>query len=1014
MRLPRLAIENHQFTLVIIFLLLALGTASFLTMPRSENPKISPPGSSIFVVYPGATPTDIEELVVDPLEQVLNEIDDIKRIDSNCEDGLGVISVEYHSGVDPDEKFSEFTEKINRIRNELPQDIFSIELFKWSIADVSILQLALISESESYAFMEQHAEKLKERLETTPGIRRVNLHAIPQRQVSVMLNLEKMAACKIALSQVAGAVQSANQNLPGGYVDVGSRRFNIQTSGAFASIDEIRNTVVHAGGGQIVRLKDIAKVHFDYEDEKYLARVNGRRSVFVTVQQKTGTNIFKVMNELERKIDEYRQELPSSIELKYVFNQRDSVAGYLNSFLRNLLQGLVLVGAVVLLAVSLRAAGIVILVIPFSLLMAVGFVDLSGYGLQQMTIAGLVIALGLLVDNAIVVTDNIARFMRLGHTRYEAAAQGTSQIGWAIVSATATTVLAFMPMMMIHNITGEFIRSMPLTVIYTLSASLLLSLTFTPYLSRKFLKPERSAKRRVRLWLERFIATHYRRAIHGALARPWLVVIIALFVLIGSMALFPLIGVSFFPKAEKPQFMINLTTPKGTSLGETDRITKIVEEYLLQRKEIDHIVANVGHGNPRIYYNVFPKQARSTVAQIFVQMKKTERDEFYQTIRDVRQFCDALPGAQIEVKEFEQGPYLDAPIVIRLLGDNLDDLKQLADRVEAIFRSTPGVVNISNPLATGKTDLSVRINREKAGMFGVPLAEIDRTVRMAMAGAVVGAYRDAQGKEHDIVLRLAPTGNQNIQDFSRVYLSSVTGAAVSLKNLASIEFKSTPMQIDHYNLERTAQIMADVSEGYLVEEVTKNIVAQIEKLDMPRGYRFSVGGEVEGREESFGGMYQAIIVALIGIFAVLVLQFKSFSQPFIVFSAIPLALIGAVLALLITGNSFSFTAFIGLTSLVGIVVNNAIILVDYTNQLRGQGVETQKAIMEACETRFIPIILTTATTVGGLLPLTLGGGSLWAPMGWTIIGGLLMSTWLTLIVVPVLYSMVTREGAREA
>jgi multidrug efflux pump subunit AcrB len=1009
MRLPRLAIQNHQFTLVLVVLLLALGAVSFFTMPRSEDPAVSPAGFNVFVVYPGATPVDIEELIVEPIEQAVNEIDDIKRLDSNAEDGIGIVSVEFHTGVDVDEKYSEFVQKINSVRNELPPDILAIELLKWSITDVNILQLALISESEEYRSLEEEAEQLKKMLEKAPGVRGVDLHAVPQQEVRVALDLEKLAAYHIPMNQIIGSIQSSSQNIPGGYMDIGSKRFNIQTSGSYENIDDIKKTVIHAGNGRIVQLQDVADVKFAYQDDKYMARVNGRRAVFVTVQQKSGTNIFKVMDELEAKIKTFDRSLPSSISLDYVFHQGDSVDKRLNGFFMNLLQGLILVGIVVLFVVGYRAAAIVIIVIPFSLLIGIGFIDLTGFGLQQMSIAGLVIALGLLVDNAIVVTENISRFMRQGYSRFEAASQGTSQIGWAVVSSTATTVLAFVPMMMIQNVTGDFIRSMPLTVVYTLTASLVLSLTFTPYLSSKFLNVEKSSKRRTRLWLNNFVETHYRSVLKRALSRPVLVIVLALAIFFGSFALFPLVGVSFFPKAEKPQFMIDITTPKGSNISETDRVVREVEEILADMEHIKYTVANIGHGNPRIYYNVVPRRDRSTVAQIYVKLDEWDRSLFYNIIAELREIFASTAGAKIEVKEFEQGPHLDAPIVIRLIGDNIAGLETIARDIEDMFETTPGTINIRNPMTTSKTDVHININRDKAGMLGVPIIDIDRTIRTAVAGASISRFRDSEGKEYAIVVRLPFDEKFQFEDFNRIFVTSLSGASVPLASLATIEFTSTPMQIDHFNLERTVQIMSDVAEGFSVDDVTRSIIKKLDAYELPADYRYSIGGEFQSREESFGGMIQAIIVALVGIFAVLVLQFKSYSQPFIVFSAIPLAIIGAVLALLITGYSFSFTAFVGLTSLVGIVVNNSIILVDYTNKLLDAGKSVVDALQEACETRFIPIILTTATTVGGLLPLTLGGGSLWAPMGWTIIGGLLMSTWLTLIVVPVLFKVLTKE-----
>lgn len=1011
MRLPRFAIEHHQFTVVIILLLVVSGIVSFMTMPRSEDPQVSAPGSNIIVIYPGASPIDLEQLIVDPIEEVVNELEDIKVISSHIEDGIAIVSVEFFFGIDPDDKYSEVVQQVTSIQDDLPEDIFSMDLSKWSVSDVNILQVALLSENASYANLEYEAERLKKSLETVPGVRTVETWAYPNQEVRVSIDMEKLAEMRIPLRQVIGAIQSSGANIPGGSVDIGAKQFTVQTSGDYESIEDIRRTIVHGYGGHVVHLEDIAAVEFDYEDAHYRARFNGEKAVFVTVEQKEGTNIFRIMDQIRPRLESFREGLPPGIEMELVFDQAKSVSSNIYGFFLNFLQGVILVGLVVLLALGVRASSIVMLAIPFSILIAIGAVDLSGFGLQQMTIVGLVISLGLLVDNAIVVVENVSRFLRAGHANSEAAVRGTEQVGWAIVSATVTTLLAFTPLTMLQTMTGNFIRSMPLTVIYALTASLLISLTLTPYLSSRFLKvsPEKRAGLLGNL-IQRFIEKRYRRMLAFALERPKRVLVMSLVIFVASFALFPVVGFSLFPKSGKKQLMVNIDTPKGTSLDHTDEVARYVESVLDRMVEVRYYAANVGHGNPRIYYNVFPKSERSTHAQIFVTLNDIDSGNMSALIRRLRAEFSGYPGAEIEVKEFEQGPPVEAPIAIRMLGDNLGVLRDNARVVEEIIESTEGTVNVKNPLRTSKTDLHVNINRAKAAMLGVPLVEIDRIVRAGIAGLTVSKYRDPEGDEYNIVVRLPVGEKPAIDDFDRIRVTSVTGEQIPLKQLAAIEFKATPNEINHYNLERSITLTADVLTGYSVDRVTKEVIAKLEECTFPNECRYAYGGELESREESFQGLMRAVITALIAIFGVLVLQFRSYRQPLIVFSAIPLAIVGSIIALLVTGYSFSFTAFVGLTSLVGIVVNNSIILVDYTNRLRSRGEDLVSALKEAGETRFTPIILTTATTVCGLLPLTIGGGTLWAPMGWTIIGGLIVSTFLTLIVVPILYKL--SEGSK--
>jgi multidrug efflux pump subunit AcrB len=1009
MKIANQAISNYQFTLVIFLLLVLSGVVSFLTMPRSEDPQIAPGGTSVIAVYPGANPADMEELLVDPIETKINELDDIKRINSFCTDGLCVTDVEFHADVDMDETYSRFVQKVNSIRPDLPQDLLDLRIVRWSLSDyVIILQLALLSDTATFQVLDEEAQRLEKLLEKVPGVKKVRLWGIPRREVRISMDLEKLAQNHIPLNRVIQAVQAANYNIPAGYIDAGSRRFNIKTSGSFQSIDQIKDTIIHAYGDKVVHLRDVAEVFFSHQDDLYHTRVRGHRGIFVTVNQKDKTNIFRVMEDIDRRLDEFREKLPPSISLEKVFDQSSSVSRRLNTFFMNLLQGLILVGIVILLSLGLRASFIVILAIPVSIFVSLGFVDLSGYGLQQMTIAGFVISLGLLVDNAIVVTEVISRFIAKGHSRVEAAVKGTSQVGWAVVSSTATTVLAFFPIAMLGYTTGDYIRSMPITVIFTLSASLLIALTLTPFLSSRLITAasfqRQSAVRRLLNWL---IARTYSPALSRALKRPKSILALVVLLFAGSLFLFRFVGISFFPKAEKPQLVININTPEGSSLQHTDEAARRVEAILESTPRVITYASTIGRGTPQIHYNIDSKEPTASFAQIFLELDISDYRQVEGLIGSLRGQFRNFPGARIAIKELEQGPPVEAPIAIKVLGENLDILGRIARDVEDIFLSTPGTVNVENPQKAVRTDLRIRINRTKAGLLGIPIAEIDRTVRAGINGIPISRYRDKEGKEYDIVARLPLRGQSRISDLDRIYVNSLSGAAVPLSQIAGVEFESSSQEIDHFNFDRAVTITADVEAGFSVDVVTTDIIERLEAYNWPKGYRYYISGQRESQEESFGGMGRAVIIALVAIFAVLVLQFKSFSQPLIVFTAIPLALIGSILALLLTGNSFSFTAFIGLTSLVGIVVNNSIILVDYTNKLRAGGKSILEALKEAGETRFIPIILTTATTIGGLLPLTLRGGTLYAPMGWTIIGGLIVSTFLTLVVVPVLYTLYT-------
>jgi len=1010
MKLPEISIKYHQFTNIIVLLLILTGISSYLSMPRSEDPLIQPPGGSVIAVYPGASPADIEEIIIEPVEEAVNELEDVRYIEGHAEDGIGIVGVEFEPGVDIEEKYSDLVEKINSIRQELPQELLSLEMMKWTITGVKIFQIGLISENAEYYHLEEEAERLKDELETIWGLKKVEISAVPERIVQVSVDLEKLALLKIPLSSVMNIIRDANANIPGGYIDMGSKRMNIKTTGSYTSLEEIRNTIIHSKGGNPVYLKDVADISFSYKDPVHTARVNGERSIFVTVTQKENTNIIHISEDIEAAVDRFESTLSGDIILKTVFNQSEGVSSRVSGFFSNLLQGIILVGIVIFSAVSWRAAIIVMTVIPVSILMGIFGLDLSNYGLQQISIAGFVIALGLLVDNAIVVTDNIARYMRKGFSREEAAVKGTSEVGTAVVSATATTIFAFIPIILIQSMTGDFIRSMPVTVVYTLAASLLLSLSFTPYLSSKFLKVNHNKKQHnLRNLLNKFVNRYYQNILKKSLVKKWMVVIIAFVVLLISLTLIPFIGVSLFPKAEKPMFFINVNLPTGTNFRTTDQVTREVEMYLNTINDIEYYVANVGHGNPRLYYNMFPERNNSSYAQFYIKLKEFDKNRIAELISKIRQRFRYFPGAKINVKELEQGHVVEAPVAIRVLGKNMEILKKIAGDVEEIIASQDGAVNVNNPLDVSRTDLYVHVDRVRAKMAGLSLYEIDQTIRAAVNGMQVSTFRNEDGKEYKIIVRLPFRDKISNEDFDKIYISNLEGNAIPLKQVAQIEFTESEERIDHFQMERSVTVTADVMRNYSVNTITEKVIEELQEYNWPKGYRYYISGEKESRTEAFGGMQKAIIIAALVIFGVLVLQFRSYIQPFIIFTSVPLAIIGSLWALFITGNTFSFTAFVGFTSLVGIVVNNAIILIDYTNRLRREGRNITDALVTAGKTRFVPIILTTMTTIGGLLPLTLIGGPVWAPMGWTIIGGLLCSTFLTLVIVPVMYKIVIRE-----
>lgn len=1014
MNIPKFSISNYQFTLTAFIFLFVAGLSSFLSMPQREDPALDIASIIVVSVYPGANPQDIESQVVDVLEESVNELDDIKELSSVIRDGVAVTEVEFTFGVDVDEKFDEVQRQINEVRNELPDGLYDVDVRKISTNTVSILQLALVSEKASYHLLKEEAERVKKVIEKVNGVKKVEIDAYPEMEVRVALNPVKMTEMNISIDDIESAIQSNNANIPGGAIKVSNKHFNIKTSGAYDELDQISNTVVGAFQGKIIYLKNIAAVFFDYEDDRWMARLNGEKTIFINVLQKDGFNIFDVTDPIQAKLNNIN--LAQDLRLESVFDQSEGVEERVSGFLNNLLQGIGLVGFIIFLALGYRSASLVMMAIPLSILIGMSIVDQAGFALQQMSIAGLVVALGLLVDNSIAITENIERFLAMGYSKKEAAIKGTQQLIAPITSATLTTVLAFIPIVMMPETTGAFVKALPVTVIATLAASLLVAITLTPFVASLILKESKGVEKQPTLvfrFVNRFIEGPYRSTLNWVFKHRALTLSLAGVSFVGALMLFPLVGISFFPKAEKPQFRITVNLPNGSNLDATDEVVKYVESILKKRAEVDYFAANVGHGNPRIYYNVNPRSYANSYGEIFVVLKEYNIKEFYQLIDDLRVEFANHPEARIEVKEFIQGPPSEAPIAIKIFGEDLDQLQSYAREIEKIVKTTEGTLNVNNPLKSNSTDLYFNINRDKAMMLGVPIFTIDKTIRSFVNGSTIGKFRDKDAEDYNIVMRYDYEKQFKLEDFDRINIKSVSGQFIPLKQLANIEFSEAPSQITHLDSERTASVLADVANGYTLDDVIAKIDVKLNNLEWLEGYSYTFKGDLEQRNDSFGGMGIASVLALLLILGVLIIQFKSFSQPLIIFTALPLAIIGSILALLFTGISFSFTAFIGLTSLIGIAINNSIVLVDFANKLHQEGASIIEAAKKAAEVRFIPIVMTTLTTILGLLPLTLSGGSLWAPMGWTIIGGLLSSTTLVLLVVPLLYHLFTKQLATK-
>ncbi|MFN6063923.1 MAG: efflux RND transporter permease subunit [Bacteroidota bacterium] len=1008
MRITDFAVKNYPFTLIVFLLISVIGAFTVINMPRAEDPELNAPIFPVTIIYPGTSPVDIEELVIKPMEKALYGLENIRRLKSIIGDGYAVIRVEFKYGVDVNEKYQELVRELASLKGKLPSDMDLPTVEKVSPSNVNVIQTALISETATWKQLKMEADKLAEALEKIPALKNIEIAGLPEEQIQISLDFERMARLGVSQQAVISNLQSELANIPSGSIDVGNRYFNVKSSGNFREVEEIKNTLVYSANNRNVQLRDIANVSMTFAERDHITRLNGHRGIFVVAAQKSKENIAATQLAYQPILEKFKKSLPSNIDMIHHFDQAEVVQKRLSGLGFDFIWAILLV-AFTLLPLGFRPAIIVMISIPLSLSIGIIILNYLGYSLNQLSIVGLVVALGLLVDDSIVVIENIERWMLNGYSRKEAVLKATSQIGTAVLGCTGTLIIAFLPLIFLPEASGEFIRSLPISVIASVLASLLVSLTIIPFLGNILLK--KTMTHSEGNWFMRVlkngISKSYAPILERSLNNPFKTMGIILVVFFASLQLMPIIGFSLFPASEKPQFLIRINPPAQVNIKNTDTISRFVEKELTKISDVQFYATNVGMGNPQIYYNEVRSIKKPNFAEIFVQLDpatSVERKLFL--IDSLRNEWTPFYGAKVQINNFEQGPPVIAPVEVRLLGDNLDSLRALSFKIENLIKSVPGTIYVNNPVSNLQTDLRVKINKEKAALLSVPTISIDKTLRLALAGIPIGIMSDDDGEDYQILIKKKENTPLDLDVFKTLFVENVKGKAIPLTQFAHLELESSPLSINHLDKTRMVSISAFVSKGYLNDEVIKLVMDKLDQFSLPSGYTYQMGGEYETRQESFSGFTIIIILTIFLFIGILLLEFKTFKSTIIVLSVIPLGMVGALAALWLTGNSLSFVAVVGLIALAGIEIKNTILLVDFTNQLREEGKPLDIAIREAGEIRFLPIILTSLTAIGGLIPIALSTNPLISPLAIVLIGGLISSTLLSRIFTPVIYKLI--------
>jgi len=722
------AIRRWQFTVVVFGLLAALGVAAFLTIPRTEDPALDPPIFIINAVLPGATPRDVEQLVTRPLENALYRLDAIREVRSQSRDGISTTRVEFVWGTHPEASYDQVSREVSALRPTLPSGVARIDVLRARPIGVAFFQAALVSDTLPMRRLEKVADKLREKLGAITGVNEAKYWGAPASEMRVSLDPVRMAALGVAPLQVSDALRAGGSESPIGRVEAMGRRFDVQYQGAYKTQQAVEAVPILTKDGATLTVGAVAKVGWEEGEPDHITRFNGRRALLMTVTQAKNADVTRLTNEVTAVLDEFEKTLPAGVSLARGFKQADNVKARLGLLGRDFLIALALV-LITLLPLGLRAAAVVMLAIPLSLLIGVAVLQAFGYTLNQLAVSGFVVALGLLVDDAIVVVENIARWLREGASRTDAAIKGTQQITLAVMGCTACLMFSFLPLMALPEAPGEFIRSLPVTVLATVGGSFLVAITLIPLVASTILKtnedPHGNALlQAVTVGIQRF----YSPVLHRALDRPkvWLTVLLAMSLL--SIPIIRVIGTSLFPPAETPQFLIRIDMPQGTSLRSTDQTARLVEKRLATVSEVAWYSSNVGRGNPQVYYNVGQKEVDAGFAEIAVSLKAWESGKSEELLEQLRREFSTIVGAKISIISFVNGPEIEAPIVIRLLGPDLDTLRKLAIQAEKSLSATPGLRDITNPLRLQRTTVGLNVDEQAAQALGVRAGAIRQSL----------------------------------------------------------------------------------------------------------------------------------------------------------------------------------------------------------------------------------------------------------------------------------------------
>jgi HAE1 family hydrophobic/amphiphilic exporter-1 len=1005
-----------------------LGVISLTRLPVDLMPEFEQPQLNVRTSYPGVGPLEIEELITRPMEQAVSAVPGITRVESSSSEGNSQIRLNFDWGTDLSEATDEVRTRVDRMRNRLPEDADPPTIFKFDSNQLPVAQIGIEGDYDPVTLREIAQNEIAPRFERVDGVAAVTVNGGVRREIHVDLTKEKITALNLSVSQVVAALRSENQNTPLGEIFQGDSTFLVRSQGQFQSIEDIKNIVVLTREGVPVYMRDIADVTDTTEQRRSFLRINGKPGVQIQVQKQSGKNTVAVAAAVRREVDRVNREVPG---IKMIVTQDNAV--FIQRAIDNVQEHALVGGVLVVLIIfaflrDFRSTLIVCTSIPVSVVGTFALLYFGGFTLNTMTFGGLALGIGMIVDAAIVVLENTHRHLHMGKDKMTAAIDGSEEVWSAILASTLTHIAVFIPLLFLSGTASIMFTQLSVVVMFSLAMSLFVAVTIVPVLCALWLKtPDEEAQatgilaRMFRL-SERFLETmdeRYRQAIHVALNHRPTVLASAAALVVAAVLLYPMVSVELMPQTDEGEVNVNAELPVGTRIERTEEALLRLEDMIRERVPEAVTIMTQGGGGGNNWQTGGGQTHRGQIRMILV-----PRDERTRTNEEIafalRRELQGLPGVAVranpsggnnQIMRFLSGGGQNnnggsSRLQVEIRGHDLDDARRVAQDVRGVMENTPGVADVNIGREEGRPEIAVRVDRPKAAMLGMSVGSVATTIQTNVAGTTAAQFRE-RGNEYPVVVRLREADREEIADVGDVLLSTPTGQVVPAKNVLAVNREAGPVQIDRQNMERITRVNGETEVP--LSEAVGALQARLGQVNVPPDFAVGFGPELEEQQRSFAQLRLVLILAVILVYAVMASQYESLRDPFIIMFSVPVAAIGVVLSLLITGSSFSMQAYIGIIMLAGIVVSNAILLVDYINTLRRRdGMPIREAVELGGRTRLRPILMTSIATMLGLVPMAIGvgeGGELQAPLARVVIGGLLTSTIITLVLVPAVYTI---------